>query len=160
MVKSGARIATCGQNEARTRLVLARAYVSVADLVYAEPDDPVLPLRGVAAALAVLGGIAASDVICCVRLGQMSRGDDHAQAVDVLAMARHEGPRVKNDLIRLLGIKDKVHYQAILVGPAETETAIKQAKRLLAAAEVAVGSRDVPPDPVRDQDHPISSTGG
>ena len=138
MSRSGGRANACGPDEARTRLVSARAFVSVAELVYAEPDDPVLPLRGVAAALAVLGGIAASDAICCMRLGQVSRGDDHEQAVSILETAMPEGPRVKNDLIRLLGIKDKVHYQAILVTSSETEAAIKQAKRLLAAAESAV----------------------
>ncbi len=46
--------------EAKSRLEAARAFVSVAELVYAEPDDPVLPLRGVAAAVEVLGGIAAA----------------------------------------------------------------------------------------------------
>ena len=109
-------------------------------MVYVEPDDPVLPQRGVSAALAVLGGIAAADAICCMRLGQLSRGDDHQQAVDILAKARPEGPKVKNDLLRLLGIKDKVHYQTILVSAEEAEAAIKQAKRLLAAAEAAVSA--------------------
>lgn len=138
MSRSGGRANTCGPNEARTRLISARAFVSVAELVHAEPDDPVLPLRGVAAALAVLGGIAASDAICCMRLGRVSRGDDHERAVSILETAMPEGPRVKNDLIRLLGIKDKVHHQAILVTSSETEAAIKQAKRLLAAADSAV----------------------
>lgn len=126
---------------AKTRLDAARAFASVADLVYAEPDDPVLPLRGVAAAVAVLGGIAAADVICCVRLGEMFRGEDHAQAVDLLTRAHPEGARVKNDFVRLLGIKDKVHYQAIIVTPTEAATAIRQAKRILLAAEEAAAAR-------------------
>jgi hypothetical protein len=138
MSPSAGRTSACGPNEARTRLTSARAFVSVAELVYAEPDDPVLPHRGVAAALAVLGGIAASDAICCMRLGRVPRGDDHDQAVSILETAMPEGPRVKNDLLRLLGVKDKVHYQAILVSSSETEAAIKQARRLLAAAESAV----------------------
>ena len=65
MSRSGGRANTCGPNEARTRLISARAFVSVAELVYAGPDDPVLPLRGVPAALAhtiqlsvrIVGGI-------------------------------------------------------------------------------------------------------
>ncbi len=140
MGRARGRVGECGPDQARARLVSARAFVSVAELVYAEPDDPVLPQRGVAAALAVLGGIAAADAICCARLGQVSRGDDHALAVDLLASARPEGSRVKSDLLRLLGIKDKVHYQAILVSAAETEAAIRQAKRLLAAAVDAASS--------------------
>jgi hypothetical protein len=43
------------------RLKSARAFVAVADMVYDEPDDDMLPLHGVVAALAVLGGIAAAD---------------------------------------------------------------------------------------------------
>jgi len=136
--RSAGRIATCGPTEARARLVAARAFVSVAELLYAEPDDPVLPLRGVAAAVAVLGGIAAADAICCVRLGEMSRGPDHDQAVDLLVRAKPEGTRVRNDLVRLLGIKDKVHYQAIIVTPTEAAAAMRQAKRLLRAAEDVV----------------------
>lgn len=126
-----------GDTEARARLNAARAFVSVAELVYAEPDDPVLPLRGVAAADAVLGGIAAADAISAVRLGEMFRGDDHMQAVDLLARAQPEGARVRNDFVRLLGIKDKVHYQAIIVTPSESAAAIRQAKRMLVAAEEA-----------------------
>lgn len=126
--------------EAKSRLDAAKAFVSVAELIYAEPDDPVLPLRGVAAAVAVLGGVAAADVICAVRLGEMFRGDDHAQAVDLLARARPEGTRVKTDFTRLIAVKDQVHYQAILVTPAQSAAAIRRAKRILAAAEEATAS--------------------
>lgn len=142
MTRGTGRTARCGRKEAQARLLAARAFASVAELVYAEPDDPLLPLRGVAAAVAVLGGIAAADVICCVRLGEMFRGEDHDQAVDLLAKAHPEGTRVKNDLQRrLLSVKDKVHYQAIIVTPKETEAAIRQAKRVLRAAEEAFGSQ-------------------
>lgn len=137
MSRSTGRTAPCGRREAQARLVAARAFVSAAELVHTEPDDPVLPLRGVAAANAVLAGVAAADVICCVRLGEMFRGEDHAQAIDLLARALPEGARVKSDLQRLLGIKDKVHYQAIIVTPTEAVAAIRQAKRVLLAAEEA-----------------------
>jgi len=139
--RSKGKTIKAGAETAKVRLTAARAFVLVAELVYAEPDDPVLPLRGVAAAVAVLGGIAAADAICCIRLGEMFRGEDHAQAVDLLARALPEGARLKNDLVRLLGIKDKVHYQAIIVTSSEAATAIRQAKRILLAAEEATSSR-------------------
>ena len=129
-----------GAAEARGRRDAARAFVSVADLVYAEPDDPVLPLRGVAAALAVLGGIAAADAICAARLGEMFRGDDHGRAVELLARAQPEGASVKTDFTRLIAVKAQVHYQAILVTSAESAAAIRRAKRILAAAEEATAS--------------------
>lgn len=138
MNRASGRTAACGRPQAQTRLTAARAFVSVAELVFAEPDDPVLPLRGVAAAVAVLGGIAAADAICCVRLGRMARDADHAAAVALLARAGPEGARVTNDLERLLGIKDKVQYQAIIVTSSETEAAIRQARRILQAAEDAM----------------------
>jgi hypothetical protein len=134
------RTVQAGAAEAKVRLNAARAFVSVAELVHAEPDDPVLPLRGVAAAVAILGGIAAADAICSVRLGEMFRGDDHMQAVDLLSRARPEGARVRGDFVRLLGIKDKVHYQAIIVTPDEAASAIRQARRMLSAAEEACSS--------------------
>lgn len=57
--------------------------LEVAELVYDDPDDDALP--GVAAALAVLAGIAASDAACCAALGERPRGRDHKEAVKVLA---------------------------------------------------------------------------
>jgi len=51
----------------------------VAELVAGEHEIP--ESRSVAAALAVLAGIAASDAACCAALGRRSRGDDHRQAV-------------------------------------------------------------------------------
>lgn len=70
----------------------------------------------------------------------MFRGDDHAQAIDLLARARPEGARVKTDFTRLIAVKDQVHYQAILVTPAESAAATRRAKRILDAAEDAVAS--------------------
>jgi hypothetical protein len=54
--------------EARARLLTAQAYLDVASAVLDERDrDEYL---NVAAGLAVLAGIAASDAICCARLGR------------------------------------------------------------------------------------------
>ncbi|HZN18923.1 MAG TPA: hypothetical protein VFB84_12225 [Micromonosporaceae bacterium] len=43
------------------------AFLEVAEMVGAEQDELATP--GVAAALAVLAGIAASDAVCCAALG-------------------------------------------------------------------------------------------
>jgi hypothetical protein len=72
------RVQSCNRDQARNRLAQARAFLHVAELVGAEPDEMATP--GVAAALAVLAGIAASDAACCAVLGQRSRGQDHRQA--------------------------------------------------------------------------------
>jgi len=66
------RTAACDVAEGRTRLRTAQAYLNVAASVLDERDrDEYL---NVAAGLAVLGGIAASDAICCIRLGCRHRG--------------------------------------------------------------------------------------
>ena len=57
--------------DARTRLRTARAYLEVADLVLAEKERSEMP--GVAAALAVLAGIAAPRAIYCSPLRLMAR---------------------------------------------------------------------------------------
>ena len=132
------RVAVCGRPEAAARLASAKAFLAVAELTQAEANDPVLPLHGVAAAIAVLVGIAAADTICCIRLGEMSRGDDHSAAATLLGTAAPEGMRVHNDLTRLLAIKDKVHYQAIVVTNSEMTAAIRQARRLVDAAVEAI----------------------
>jgi hypothetical protein len=61
--------------DARGRLRSAQAYLEVADLVHDEQGRS--EFGGVAAGLAVLAGVAASDAICARQLGQIHRGEDH-----------------------------------------------------------------------------------
>lgn len=60
------RTEDCGPIQARSRLEQAEKFHEVAELAATEGDD-VDASRSVAAALAVLAGIAASDAACCVR---------------------------------------------------------------------------------------------
>ena len=54
-------------------------------VVSARPgQDDGINLTEVAAALAVLAGIAAADAACCHRLGVRSRGQDHARAIELV----------------------------------------------------------------------------
>jgi hypothetical protein len=99
-------------------------------------DDLASP--GVAAALAVLAGIAAADAACCVALGQRSRGQDHRQATDLLRQVQPDGLTLARDLARLLDIKDGAHYGAVYVTGQKAAAAIKQARRLVEAAETLV----------------------
>jgi hypothetical protein len=70
----------------------------------------------------------------------MHRGEDHERAVSLLERALPEGRLVRSDFQRLLSIKDRVHYQAIMVTPTEATAAIRQARRMLLAAEEALAS--------------------
>jgi hypothetical protein len=81
----GGRTGTCTRADARLRLRTARAYLETADLVIDESTRT--EFANVAAGLAVLAGVAASDAICCVRLGKRHRGEDHRGAAALLAEA-------------------------------------------------------------------------
>ena len=91
---------------------MARAYLETAELVANERKQG---FSNVTAGLAVLAGIAASDAICCVRLGRYHRGDDHRRATELLETATPDGRDLAVRLERLLGLKDTAHYGAALV---------------------------------------------
>lgn len=74
--RQSGRIVTCAPAECRSRRDQARAFLEVAELVLTEDRRE----AHVAAALAVLAGIAATDAICGLSLGKWSRGQDHNQA--------------------------------------------------------------------------------
>ncbi len=107
------RTQECGREQARVRLAQAQAFLEVADLIGDDPDELATP--NVAAALAVLAGIAAADAACCVcprppltrprpppghpagypgRRGQQNAGPRPGPA------ARHQGRRPLRDGVR------------------------------------------------------------
>lgn len=137
MTRASGRTAGCDTAAARIRLRQAQAFVSVAELVFDEPDDEEPTLRGVAAALAVLAGIAASDAACCEHLGKRYRGPDHARAIELLRTVRPEGEALAKDLERLLAIKDNVHDGALTVSHADAKAAVARARRMVATVENA-----------------------
>lgn len=132
----GDRTATCTRADARLRLRTARAYIEAAELVIDEPTRT--EFANVAAALAVLAGIAASDAICCVRLGKRHRGEDHRRARALLADAVPDGGKLAGTLIRLLDVKDAAHYGPKLVQRRTATQSVRWAARLIerAAEEV------------------------
>lgn len=83
----------------------------------------------------VLAGIAAADVICSVALGEHSTGDDHQQAIKLLAKAVPGNKDLPTALKRLLDLKSKSQYWADPVSNADCTTAQRAAERLIAAAE-------------------------
>ena len=126
------RTEPCDPQHARTRLDQARAFLDVADLLGPEQDDLATP--GVAAALSVLAGIAASDAACCQVLGRRSRGQDHRQAAALLRQIEPNGQAMASDLERLLAIKDDAHYEILNVSAQRAKAALRQASHLVEAA--------------------------
>lgn len=132
MNTSTGRTQECNRAQAIVRLDQARAFLEVAELVGAEDDE--LANDNVAAALAVLAGIAAADAACCSSLGRRSRGQDHRQAIQLVAQAGPDGKALSQALRRLLDLKDGAHYGMIYVGAAKAKAAIRNAKAIIDGA--------------------------
>lgn len=119
-------------SDARTRARTADAYLEVAKLVLLE--DKRVDMPGVAAGLAVLAGIAASDAICASRHGEIPRGEDHRSAADLLRTATPDGARLAAVLSRLVDLKDEAHYGVTVVPIAKARNAVRWAEQLTSRA--------------------------
>ena len=111
---------------------MARAYLETAELVVSERREG---FSNVTAGLAVLAGIAASDAICCVRLGRYHRGEDHRRATELLQAATPDGRELAIRLERLVRLKDTAHYGATLVTPTNANLAVRWARQLVSRAQ-------------------------
>lgn len=87
--------------------------------------------------LFVNAGIAASDVICCVRLGVHSSSGTHSEAVTLLEAADKGSAR---HLGTLLGFKNKAAYTHQTLSTAECKRMNRAALHLVEAAKRAVAS--------------------
>ena len=81
--------------------------------------------------LLIHAGIAASDVICCARLGEHSMGENHAQAIRLLATAVDS--QLAGDLETLLKMKTKAGYSEKPISGSDLARAERAADRLLLA---------------------------
>ncbi len=125
------RVVTCSPAESRARRDQARAFLDVAELVLTEDRRE----AHVAAALAVLAGVAAADAICGLTLGKWGRGQDHAQAAGLLAEVALHDVTLPAKLKRLLADKDAAHYSSSLITVEKATAMVRQATALLAEAE-------------------------
>ncbi len=132
MGRSGGGARPCSHPEARSRLRQAEQFLAVARLVVDEEEYPV------AAALAVLSGIAAADAACCARLGRRHRGESHHGAVDLVKTVEPGGPEMAKLLKRLLDRKDDAHYAPRVVSAADAKKMVEWASQLYVPAAVAV----------------------
>ena len=91
--------------------------------------------------LFVDAGIAASDVICCVRLGVHSSSGMHSEAVTLLATADKGSEK---HLSTLLGLKNKAAYTHQALSTAECKKMNRAASHLVEAAKRAAASAGRP----------------
>lgn len=94
-------------------------------------------MRNAAGDLYVDAGIAAADVICCVRLGVHSNSGNHNEACTLLKKADAGSER---HLSTLLGLKNKAAYTHEVISAAECKRMNRAAAHLLEAARRAAAS--------------------
>jgi hypothetical protein len=119
-----------GRAEATARLTQARKFLEVAKLVEdAEGDLP--SSASVAASLAVLAGIAASDAACFAALGRRSRSQSHHAAGALLKQIAPGGTKAAQAFSRLIDLKDTAHYGIINVTGPRLKNALRDASQLV-----------------------------
>jgi hypothetical protein len=118
------------------RLRKAEQFLTAADLVrdLADEDGDV---ADVFATLCVHAGIAASDVICCIRLGEHAQGENHNETIALLKMADKAAAK---HLSALLALKTKSGFSHNAITPAESKRAGHAAEALVEAARRAQAS--------------------
>lgn len=128
VARKGIRTRSCDAADARKRLGDADKYLEVAQLVATEHS---FEAHNVAAGLAVLAGIAATDAACCQALNESSRGPDHREAADLLRRIAPDGKTAANNFERLVGLKDKAHYGFLNVSGQDRAVALRRAGQLV-----------------------------
>jgi hypothetical protein len=129
------RTQPCTLEQARKRLADARKFLELAEVVDDESETAAL---GVSAANAVLAGIAAADAACCRALGERSRGDDHRDAVALVAQVSPGGDDAANALRRLLAVKNDAEYGLAVFSRAKRDLGLRQARKLVEFAQAVL----------------------
>jgi len=137
------------------RLRHAEAFLATAQLVATQDGKPGDPdYNHVAAGVAVLAAVAASDALCCKLLGERSLGQDHRQAIAILEEVRYGAgsPAAQQGRAHELGralavaldVKDESHYGTGLLGGEQVLRVMRAAEKLVAAARLAVRGERAP----------------
>lgn len=114
------------------RLNKAEQFLRAAELISSSIDDS--QLADAYVTLCVHAGIAASDVICCSRLGEHSVGADHRSAVALLALIDETS---SIHLKTLLDMKGHSGYSEHEASPEIRVSAGKSATELVKHAKLA-----------------------
>jgi hypothetical protein len=125
-----ARTRPCTPEIRRGRLLKSGKFLDAASLI-ADQAEEQAEIADVYVTLCVHAGIAASDAICCARLGQHAQGDDHSEAVALLSKADNSSAK---HLRVLLGLKTKAGYSHTPASAEEAKRAGRAAGALVEAA--------------------------
>lgn len=132
MARQTARRQNIDRPAIQARLADARTFLEAAEMFV--EDDTVSSWK-VAGSNAVNAGIAASDVICGVVLGECSRSADHSDAVALLQEATQPDASPRKHLNALLADKSSYQYGTAGVRQNAAKALVEHASKLVAEAE-------------------------
>lgn len=119
----------CTADVRKGRLAKAQGFLQAAD--DAGVFDDTGQLGDAVVTLYVHAGIAASDVICCARLGKHPSGDNHAEAINLLKAA---DTKSSTHLATLLSMKTKAGYSHTAASATDVKKAARAATHLIEKA--------------------------
>ncbi len=128
------RTRTCTQAIRSGRMRKANQFLAAADNLVRSDANETAEIADAYVTLCVHSAIAASDVVCCVSLGEHAQGDNHIDAVTLL---RKADPDSAKHLDRLLRMKTKAGYSHITATTDDCKRAYRAAEALLEAARRA-----------------------
>ncbi|GBE22699.1 hypothetical protein BMS3Bbin01_02075 [bacterium BMS3Bbin01] len=133
------KTSNCSRDDARERLKQCQADLVTAEAIGDEQHlaDVSGPYRSTLTHNAVQACIAASDAICCARLGLRSNERDHKQATELLRQAGVDKQLI-NRFAAVLDIKGKAEYQSRNPSVGEAKMTLRVAHQLLTLARTIV----------------------
>jgi len=127
------RTRPCNVGIRQGRLQKANQFMDAADMIR-ELADGSGDVADAYVTLCVHAGIAAADVICCAALGEHAQGENHDEAVGLLARAdKYVSPHLRT----LLNLKTKAGYSHAPATPDEFKRAGRAAQALVERARRA-----------------------
>ena len=128
-----ARTRLCDEATISGRLRKAEQFLDAAETIREFADDE-HEVGDALVTLCVHAGIAATDVLCCVALGEHAQGEDHNQALELLGRVRPGGDELAKALRPLLGMKTRAGYSHLTASADDRKRALRHASKLVRAA--------------------------
>lgn len=128
----------CSRADRNGRMKKAEDFWLVAGMILDLADDEEGDLADPYITMVVHAGIAAADVICCVRLGEHSNSTSHSDAVKLLNGTVDKD--ISKHLGTLLGMKSRSGYSSSLSTRQDCVKAGRAAEALINRAHEAIAS--------------------
>jgi hypothetical protein len=131
--RAHSRTVPCNRQQAGQRLRQAEGFLRWAQAALADKENEVN--LDVAASLAVLAGVAASDALCGKVLGHYSRGQSHVDAANLMRSIKPEGTDLASKFRQLVANKDDAQYAPETMRESSAKSAVRLAADLVSAAK-------------------------